>query len=130
MPDEYDNYVSLADLYNLGGEALDKRLYKSAIAVAQQALQIEPYGTAIRVQLAHSLLATGQTAEAVKVLEYTVKIDPTGGEAALRLAQIYQQQGEPAKALAVLKSVDALLPGQPGVAEAIQQLEASATPSP
>ena len=46
------------------------------------------------------------------------------------LADVYQQQGKPAKALAVLKSVEAMAPGQPGVAEAIQQLEASATPAP
>ena len=130
VPDEYDNYVSLADLYNLAGGALDKSLYQSAIAVAEQGLEVEPFGTAIRMQLAQSLLATGKTAAAVKVLEYCVRIDPTGGDAALMLANVYQQQGKTTEALAVLKAVDALAPGQPGVAEAIQQLEASLTPGP
>ena len=130
VPDEYDNYVSLADLYNLGGEALTKDLFQSAIKVAEQGLEVEPFGTAIRVQLARSLLAIGETAEAVKTLKYVVRIDPTGSQAALMLAGIYQQQGKSAKALALLKSFEAIAPGQPGVAAAIQQLEASATPAP
>jgi len=130
VPDEYDNYVSLADLYNVGGAALTKDLYQSAIKVAEQGLEVEPFGTAIRVQLAQSLLATGKTAEAVKTLEYCVRIDPTGSNAALALAGVYQQQGKTAKALAVLKGVEAVSGGQPGIAEAIQQLEASATPAP
>jgi tetratricopeptide (TPR) repeat protein len=130
VPDEYDNYVSLADLYNVGGASLRKDLYQKAIAIAEKGLKIEPFGTAIRVQLAQSLLGTGSTGEAVKTLEYTMRIDPRGGNAALLLAQVYQQQGKTAEALAVLKAVDALAPGQPGVAEAIQQLEAGATPAP
>jgi len=130
VPDEYDNYVALADLYNVGGASLDKGLYQKAIAVAKQGLAVEPFGTAIRVQLAQSLLATGKTAEAVKLLEYTVRIDPKGGMAALMLAQVYQQQGKTAEALAVLRSVDALAPGQPGVFETIMKLEAEVTPAP
>jgi O-antigen ligase len=130
VPDEYDNYVTLADLYNVGGEALTKDLYQSAIRVAEQGLEVAPFGTAIRVQLARSLLGIGKRAQAVKTLEYVVRIDPTGGQAALMLADLYQQQGKTAEALAVLRGVEALAGGQPGVAEAIQQLEASATPAP
>ena len=108
QPDEYDNYVALANLFNLGGEALDKRFYDSAIAVARQGLEVEPYGTAIRVQLARALLNTGKTAEGIRELEYSVSIDPTGGDAALLLAQVYANQGRPAKALALLKSLEAI----------------------
>ena len=130
VPYEYDNYVSLADLYNVGGAALTKDLFQSAIKVAEQGIAVEPFGTAIRVQLAQSLLATGRTAEAIETLEYCVRIDPMGGQAALALAGLYQQQGKPAEALAVLKAVEAVSGGQPGIAEAIQQIEASATPTP
>jgi O-antigen ligase/tetratricopeptide (TPR) repeat protein len=130
VPDEYDNYVSLADLYNLGGEALTKDLYNNAIDAARQGLEIEPFGTAIRVQLARSLLATGKTAAAVKILEYCVRIDPMGSEAALTLASVYRHQGKIEEALAVLQALEAVAPGQPNVAEAIQQLEASSTPAP
>jgi Tfp pilus assembly protein PilF len=130
QPDEYDNYVALANLYNLAGEALDKRFYDRAIAVARQGMQVEPFGTAIRVQLARALLNTGKTAEGIKELEYSVSIDPTGGDAALLLAQVYANQGKTAEAIAVLKSVEAIAPGQPGIAEAIQQLESGGTPAP
>jgi tetratricopeptide (TPR) repeat protein len=130
QPDEYDNYVALANLYNLGGEALDKRFYDSAIAVARQGLEVEPYGTAIRVQLARALLNTGNKAEGIRELEYSVSIDPTGGDAALLLAQVYENQGKTAEAIAVLESVEAIAPGQPGIAEAIAALEAGTTPAP
>lgn len=125
-PPEYDNYVILASLYNLAGEAMDADLYQDAIQVAERGLQIMPLGTSIRVQLAHSLVATGRIPEAVDALEYCVQIDPTGGEAAAYLAGIYQQQGDPDKALELLRSVEALAPGQPGIAEAIRELEAGA----
>jgi len=130
QPDEYDTYVSLAQLYNIAGQSLGKGYYDSAIAVARRGLEVEPYGTAIRVQLAQALLNTGKTAEAVKVLEYCVRIDPTGGEAALLLAKVYHQQGRDAEALAELKAVDALVPGQAGIADAIKYLESGATPKP
>ena len=41
VPDEYDNYVSLADLYNVGGGALTEDLYQSAIEVAEQGLEVD-----------------------------------------------------------------------------------------
>jgi O-antigen ligase len=130
VPEEYDNYVSLAYLYNLGGASLTKELYQSAINVAEQGLRVEPFGTAIRVQLAQALSATGKTAEAMSALEYCVRIDPRGGEAALALASLYRQQGKTAEALALLKSVEARAPGQPGIADAIKQLEAGGAPAP
>ena len=130
QPDEYDNYVSLAELYNFGGQVLDKSYFDSAIAVARQGLVVEPYGTAIRIALARALLGTGKTAEGIRELEYVVSIEPTGGKAALMLAQAYDQDGRTAEALAVLKAVEALAPGQPGVADAIKQFEAGSTPKP
>lgn len=127
-PSEYDSYVSLAELFNLGGEALREDLYQSAVQVARQRLEVGPFGTAIRAQLARALLAQGKTDEAVKELEYVVRIDPSDGRAALVLAGVYQQQGKTAEALALLRAVDARMPGQAGVAEAIQRLEAGEQP--
>ncbi len=130
QPDEYDNYVSLAELYVFGGQVLDKSYYDRAVAVARQGLAVEPYGTAIRIALARALLGMGKTAEGIKELEYCLSIEPTGGQAALVLAQAYDDIGRTADAIAVLKSVEALAPGQPGVADAIKQLEAGATTKP
>ena len=130
IPSEYDNYVSLAALYNLGGQTVDKGFYAEAIRAAKQGLAVEPYGTEIRVQLAQALQGTGQTAQAVKLLEYTLKIDPADGSAALPLAKFYALQGRVTAALDMLRAVDALRPGQPGVAAEIASLEASAAASP
>jgi O-antigen ligase len=124
IPGEYDNYVVLASLYYLGGRVMDKALYQSAIDTAEQAIEVMPLGTAARVQLAQALAATGMTAEAIETLRYCVEIDPMGSEAALLLSRLYVEQGQTAEALAVLKSVEALLPGQAGVADAIEELEA------
>jgi len=57
-------------------------------------------------------------------------MNPANGEAALPLALAYGKAAKAAEALAVLKTAEALLPGQPGVAEAIEKIEASATPAP
>jgi O-antigen ligase/tetratricopeptide (TPR) repeat protein len=129
-PDEYDYYVALATFYNLGGEIIDKRFYTGAIEVAHGGIAVERYGPAIRIQLARALLATGNSAEAVAQLEYCLEMNPANGEAALPLALAYGKAAKAAEALAVLKTAEALLPGQPGVAEAIKKIEASATPAP
>jgi O-antigen ligase len=123
IPGESDNYVALASLYNLGAETVDKTLYQSAIDTCNRGLEVMPLSTAIRVQLAQALVATGNTADAVKALQYCLNIDPSDGEAALALAAIYRQLGQTAEALTILKAVDARAPGQSGIADAIKQLE-------
>ena len=125
VPDEYDNYVSLADLYNVGGGALTEDLYQSAIEVAEQGLEVAPFGTAIRVQLARASARHRQDRRGRE--DARVRACASTRPAVRRrcmLADVYQQQGKPAKALAVLRSSRRIAPGQPGVAEAIQQLEA------
>jgi putative inorganic carbon (HCO3(-)) transporter len=129
IPGESDNYVALANLYNLGASTLDENLYQSAISTAERGLEMMPLGTALRVQLAQALVATGKTAEAVKALQYCLDVDPMGGDAALALAGIYRQLGQTSEALAVLKSVEAISPGQSGIADAIKQLETAGSVS-
>ena len=124
QPDEYDNYVSLGDLYNLGGQVFDHKYYDDAMAIANRGLQIEPYGTTVRAVLAYALLSTGKTAEGVSALEYCMQIDPRDADAALLLAQAYERIGRAADALSLLRSVEKRQPGQTGVADAIKKLEA------
>ena len=128
-PLEYDNYMLLATLYNLAGQTFDPGRYQEAIDASEQALEIMPLGTTARIQLAQAQVATGRIAEAMKTLEECVEIDPAGGDAAYSLASLYRQLGRTEDALTLLKSVEARLPGQPGIAEAIEELEA-ATPGP
>ncbi len=123
IPDEYDNYVALATVYNFAAEAIDPGLYQKAIETAQQGIEVMPLGTAIRIQLARALLGTGRAAEAVDMLRVCLDLDPANGEAAIALANIYRQLGQISQALETLRAVEARLPGQPGVADAIKALE-------
>jgi putative inorganic carbon (HCO3(-)) transporter len=127
QPDEYDNYVALADIYNTAGGALDERFYDAAINAARKGLELSPYGTAIRLRLARAYLATGRTAEAVSELEYVVRIDPRDGDAALALASAYARQKRNEDALTVLRAFEARVPGQAGIADAIRRLEETGT---
>ncbi|MBN1629801.1 MAG: tetratricopeptide repeat protein, partial [Thermoleophilia bacterium] len=127
-PYDYANYVNLAAVYNYAAPVLGEDLHGRAIEAAERGLEVMPLGTAIRVQLARALLGTGEEAEAVSTLEYCLQLDPKDGSAALTLAGIYYEQGKTAEALAVLKSVDALAPGQAGVAGTIKALEAESPP--
>jgi O-antigen ligase len=126
-PRDYANYVNLARLYNSAGPVLGDDYYQSAVDIAQRGLEVMPFGTTIRLELAEALLATGKTEEAVEALEYCVQIDARDGLAALALAKIYQQQGKTAEALALLTSVNRAEPGQAGVAAAIRALEEGET---
>jgi tetratricopeptide (TPR) repeat protein len=123
-PDEIDHYVMLADLFNLAGETLDDSLFGEAMGVAQEAIAMAPHDALIRVQLARALLATGETERALEELEYTVNMDPANGEAGLLLAGTYERLGRRDEALRVLKSVESRKPGQVGITEAIDRLEA------
>jgi len=124
VPQEYDDYVSLADVYNTAGATLDKRYFAPAVKVAREGLAVEPYGTAIRQQLARALVGQGKLDAAERVLRYTVRIDPRGGQATLMLASVLNQRGQAQEALDLLQRVDAIAPGQAGVADAIAALQA------
>jgi tetratricopeptide (TPR) repeat protein len=130
VPSEYDNYVFLANLYNLGGQTIDPSYYQKAIEIGRKGIQVEPFGPAIRAQLARALNATGQVDEAIKELKYSIKMDPAFSDGALQLANIYVSQGKTAEALAVLKAAEVAKPGQAGVAPMIQQLEGTSTTTP
>ncbi len=61
VPWEYDNYVFLSNLYNLGGQVYGSQYYKQALETARQGIEVERYGPAIRLQFARALDATGDT---------------------------------------------------------------------
>lgn len=123
IPGEYDNHMLLASLYNLAGETMDPSRYQDAVEAAEKALEIMPLATTARLQLAQSLVATSRIAEAVETLETCMDIDPSNGAAAYSLTSLYRQLGRDEDALELLKSVEARAPGQPGIAEAIEELE-------
>jgi predicted Zn-dependent protease len=130
---EYDNYVFLANLYNLGGQYFDSAYYDKALEIAKRGIEVEPYGPAIRYQYAQALSSTGKVDEAIKELKYALGLDTNFKDGAILLASIYQSQGKIADARAVLDAAANALRSRQGtltidLAQAIADLEASATP--
>jgi len=129
-PADFDNYVHLANLYNIGGQVFDASYYSEAIETANQGIALSRNGPAVRLQLARALLATGRVDEAIEQLESALDMDSGYAEAALWLSDAYASQGRVADALTVLRRIDVANPGQPDVAEKIKSLEASDTSGP
>ena len=129
VPDEYDNYVFITNLYSIGGQLIDPKYYAEAISWAQKGIDLEPFGPAVRVQMARAYTSSGQYTKALAQLETAWKMDKTYGEAATLLATEYERAGRIKDAITTLKTTESMVPGQAGVAPLLQKLEASATPS-
>ena len=127
VPSEYDNYVFIASVYNIGGSLLNRSYYSDAINWAQKGMQVEPYGPAVRVEYARALLATNRTQEAIKVLEDAWAMDNANADAGEMLAQQYKATGRLADAIKVLKAIQAVNGTDQNLAPMLQQYEASAT---
>jgi O-antigen ligase/Flp pilus assembly protein TadD len=126
VPREYDNYVFLANLYNLMGAYVDDKYFEQAAEVARKGIEVERYGPAIRLEYARALSSTGQTGEAIKELEYAVELDPAFANGALMLAELYAAEGQFDKALEVLRAAKARST-EPRIDAAIGRFEESAT---
>jgi tetratricopeptide (TPR) repeat protein len=129
VPSEYDNYVFISSLYNIGGSALDEKYFANAIEWARKGVEVEPYGPAVRVQLARALISTGKTAEGIKELEIAWGMDNAYVEAGVTLAEQYKNAGRLADAIRVLKTVQARVPSDATVPPILKEYEASATPT-
>lgn len=127
---EYDNYVFLASLYNLGGQYINRTYYSQAIATAREGIKVEKFGPAIRVQMAQALIGTGDLAGAISQLKTAAEMDPNYVEASVMLASAYAEQGDKSSALKVLDAVEARQPGDSSVAALRSQLEATTTTAP
>lgn len=126
VPAEYDNYVFLANLYNLAGQFIDPSYFTQAISTAQAGIAVEQYGPAIRIQLARAYDLTGQPDLALKEFKFAHDMDPAYTDAAIGLAEAYAKKGQYSLAVKALKETDAVSPGT--VADTLskmQSLEAS-----
>ncbi|HEY5540310.1 MAG TPA: O-antigen ligase family protein, partial [Coriobacteriia bacterium] len=127
VPDEYDNYVFIASVYNIGGSLLNPKYYADAIEWAKKGIAVEPYGPAIRAEYARALIATGQTAQGIKELETAWNMDNAYVDGGEMLAQEYKATGRLTDAISVLKRLQAANPTDTSVAPLLQQYEASST---
>lgn len=94
VPTEYDNYVFLANLYNqasyyLGGQYGDK-----AVQISRKGVEVEPFGPAIRVQLALALMTRGDYQEAAAQAAEAADQDPNYVEAWMALGDAKRLLGD------------------------------------
>lgn len=125
VPWEYDNYVFLANLYNLGADFLDPAYGEDAIAISERGVEVEEYGPAIRFQLARALQRAGRTDEALEHIEFAIETDPRYVDAVLLSAELYKEVGEIEKAREAYERVLAARPTYPGVQAQLDALESS-----
>ncbi len=130
VPWEYDNYVFLTNLYTLGAQLVDQAYITQAIEVGRAGVRVEPYGPAIRYQLARALIEDGQFDEAIQHLAFARRMDPAYADATLLLSSTLESQGDVKKAIEILRLSEKQRPGLAGVADELRRLESSATTAP
>lgn len=128
VPMEYDNYVFLAHLYNQGAFAYGDASYaQKAVAVAEKGIEVEPFGPAIRLQLATAYMTLDQPQQALETAERAIQMD-------MRYPDVWVSIGEANRALGNLEAsreaYQRALDLQPGRTDALQGIEAiDASPS-
>lgn len=130
VPSEYDNYVFLSNLYNMAGDYFGEDYYAKAVEVAKRGTEVEPYGPAVRLQLARGLVGTGDLAGAQKELEYAVGLDSRYVEGWSLLGQVRLTLGDTAGAKEAFGQVSRLRPEDTRVSDFLQQLDSSQTTTP
>ena len=124
VPWEYDNYVFITNLYNVGAEYIDESHTESAIEWGEKGVEVEPFGPAIRFQLSRALTRADRYDEAREHMEFAVEMDPKYADGHLLLADIYRRIGEYELAIASYEVAMNLKPGTPGIEESIAAAEA------
>ena len=130
VPDEYDNYVFITSVYNIGGSLLGPQYYDKAIEWAKKGMAVEPFGPAIRTEYARALLSQGKRDEGIKMLESGFAMDHAYVDGGELLADQYRAAGRTADAIDVLKKIIVANPTDTSAPQMLTQIEASATSAP
>lgn len=130
VPEEYDTYVFYANLYNEAGTYLDTAYYSKAIEIAQLGVEVEPFGPAVRVQLASAALSLGQIDLAIEHLEMATGLDPKFIQAYNTLGDAYRMAGRAADAREAYEYVLQRSPGDAIATAGLAALESTATTAP
>ncbi len=130
VPQEYDTYVFFTSLYNEAGAYLDPSYYEKAIEIGLRGVEVEPFGPAVRVQLASAALSLGQTETAIEHLEIATDLDPNFVAAFNALGDAYRIAGRTEDARATYEHVLQRSPGDAIAAAGLAALESTATTAP
>ncbi len=127
VPYEYDNYMFIANVYNIAGQALSPSYFQEALRWARKGIEVSEFGPGIRFQYAVALDATGQTDAAIEELLFAIELDPAYVDPSKILGEIYLRDGQPQKALEQFERIKRLEPSFPGIDEMIQAAGAAGT---
>lgn len=125
VPWEYDNYVFLANLYNVAADTLDPAYRDKAVETARQGVEVEEFGPAIRFQLARALMELGEYDEARKHAQFASEMDPDYFEVVLLLGEIELKAGNLEGAKAAYETAQGMNPAYSGLADTLQSIEDS-----
>ncbi|HZL03888.1 MAG TPA: O-antigen ligase family protein [Coriobacteriia bacterium] len=125
-PMEYDNYVFLAHLYNQASFAYGDASYaQKAVAVAQEGIKVEPFGPAIRLQMAVAYMTLGQPQQALETAERAIQMDSDYPDLWTVLGDANGELGNLEAAHEAYQRVLNLEPGRTDTLERLKAVEAS-----
>jgi len=130
VPKEYDTYVFLTSLYNEAGMYLDPSYYTKAIEIGLEGVEVEPFGPAVRVQLASAALSVGEVDLAIEHLEVATDLDPNFVQAFNVLGDAYRVAGRTEEARTAYEYVLQRSPGDAMATTGIAALETTTTTAP
>jgi len=120
VPLEYDNYLFIADVYNLAGETISARYFQDAIEWSRRGIEVSRFGPGIRYQYAVALNGVEDFDEARAQLLLAIEMDPRYVEPRMLLADIYLRDGDVAAALEQFEAVRRIDPEYPNIDRLIE----------
>jgi putative inorganic carbon (HCO3(-)) transporter len=127
VPNEYDNYVFISSVYNIGGNLIDRSYFADALKWSEAGIKVEPFGPAVRLERARALLGLNRREDAIAELREAWSMDHAYADGALLLAEQLRATGRLAEAIDVLKQTQQVNGSDPSIGPLLQQYEASAT---
>lgn len=122
VPWEYDNYVFISNLYNLGAEYLDPAYNEEAVTWARKGVEVERYGPAVRFQLARALFKQNSISEAKEHISYAVELDPRYADGWVLLGDIARSEGDNETAVEAYRTALVLKPAMTDLQSVIDSL--------
>jgi tetratricopeptide (TPR) repeat protein len=102
--------ILFTEAYNMASQHRQNKHYAQAIALYEQALQINPAHFGAYYNIAVSYQKLGQAEQALLAFEHALELSPTNASTHYNMATLYQQKGDTKKAKGHYKKVIELEP--------------------
>ncbi len=123
VPQEFDSYAYLANLYNFAGSWYGKEYYDRADSLAQDAIDLFPNSPQIRVEQAIALWNVGKEAEAFTQIEVARKLDGGYATTLMVAGDFYAAKGRWTDARVAYQEALAIEPDNAVARQALAQVE-------